>query len=31
MGGSVSVTSEPGELTTFTVRLPAAARVVSRV
>jgi signal transduction histidine kinase len=31
MGGSVSVSSEPGELTAFTVRLPASARVVSRV
>jgi signal transduction histidine kinase len=31
MGGSVSVSSEPGELTTFTVQLPGSTRVVSRV
>jgi len=31
MGGSVSVSSEPGALTAFTVRLPASARVMSRV
>jgi signal transduction histidine kinase len=30
MGGSVDVTSEPGQLTTFTVRLAVPARVVSR-
>jgi two-component system sensor histidine kinase BaeS len=30
MGGSVSVESEPGERTTFTVRLRVPARVVSR-
>jgi two-component system sensor histidine kinase BaeS len=30
MGGSVEVMSEPGRLTTFTVRLPVSARVVSR-
>ena len=30
MGGSVSVESEPGRLTTFTVRFSVPARVVSR-
>jgi two-component system sensor histidine kinase BaeS len=30
MGGTVSVESEPGRLTTFTIRLGAAPRVVSR-
>jgi two-component system sensor histidine kinase BaeS len=30
MGGSVDVTSEPGRLTTFTVRLAVPSRVVSR-
>jgi signal transduction histidine kinase len=30
MGGTVSVESEPGRLTTFTIRLGSAARIVSR-
>jgi two-component system OmpR family sensor kinase len=30
MGGTVSVESEPGTLTTFTIRLGTAARIVSR-
>ena len=30
MGGTVSVESEPGRLTTFTIRLETAARIVSR-
>ena len=30
MGGTVSVDSEPGRLTTFTIRLGTAARIVSR-
>jgi signal transduction histidine kinase len=30
MGGTVSVESEPGRLTTFTIRLGEAARIVSR-
>jgi signal transduction histidine kinase len=30
MGGTVSVESEPGRLTTFTIRLGTAARIVSR-
>jgi signal transduction histidine kinase len=30
MGGTVSVESEPGRLTTFTIRLGDVARIVSR-
>jgi signal transduction histidine kinase len=30
MGGTVSVESEPGRSTTFTIRLGTAARIVSR-
>ncbi len=30
MGGTVTVESEPGRLTTFTIRLGRTARVVSR-
>jgi len=30
MGGTVSVESEPGKFTTFTIRLDTVARVVSR-